>query len=81
MPVSFYICELGDSCMDCPILYPEEDDCCHAVEVRHLEHGRWNMYSSTMQECSVCKKHTARHRYNYCPQCGARMDLEVDGDG
>lgn len=36
--------------------------------------GTWTHYSSTMMECSVCGRHTARHRYEYCPHCGARME-------
>ena len=36
--------------------------------------GRWEYYSSTMQECSVCKRHTARHKYEYCPRCGRKME-------
>ena len=36
--------------------------------------GRWEYYSTTMQECSVCKRHTARHRYEFCPRCGAKME-------
>ena len=35
--------------------------------------GRWEYYSTTMQECSACKRHTARHKYDYCPRCGADM--------
>lgn len=35
--------------------------------------GTWTYYSTTMMECSVCKKHVPRHRYNYCPECGSRM--------
>lgn len=40
------------------------------VEVRH---GEWDYYSTTMMECSVCKRHTPRHRYEFCPHCGAKM--------
>ena len=36
--------------------------------------GTWKRYSSTMMECSVCKKHVPYHRYTYCPHCGARME-------
>ena len=42
--------------------------------------GRWEYYSSTMQECSVCKRHTARHKYDYCPRCGADMRGDSDAD-
>ena len=40
---------------------------------RKVERGEWMPYSSTMMECSVCKRHTPRHRYNFCPNCGADM--------
>lgn len=45
-----------------------------AADVAPVRHGRWDYYSSTMQECSVCKRHTPRHRYTFCPNCGAKMD-------
>lgn len=38
--------------------------------------GEWSRYSTTMMECSVCKRHTARHKYEFCPHCGARMKGE-----
>lgn len=44
------------------------------IEAEPVRHGRWDYYSTTMQECSVCKRHTPRHRYTFCPHCGARMD-------
>ena len=39
--------------------------------------GTWKYYSSTMMECSNCSRHTAYHRYEFCPHCGARMQREV----
>ena len=33
-----------------------------------------------MMECSLCGKHTARHKFNYCPNCGAKMDLEEENN-
>ena len=33
--------------------------------------GTWKYYSTTMMECSVCGRHTAKHRYEFCPHCGA----------
>lgn len=44
-----------------------------AVDARPVVHGTWLDYSTTMMECSVCKKHVARHRYKFCPECGATM--------
>ena len=35
--------------------------------------GHWKHYSTTMMECSVCQRHVARHKYEYCPHCGATM--------
>ena len=49
-----------------------------AADVAPVVHGRWERYSTTMMVCSICGKHVARHRYNYCPNCGALMD---GGDG
>lgn len=34
----------------------------------------WVGYSTTMMTCSRCGRHTARHRFKYCPHCGARMN-------
>lgn len=50
------------------------------IEADPVRHGRWDYYSTTMQECSVCKRHTPRHRYTFCPNCGARMDGDADED-
>ena len=33
--------------------------------------GTWSNYSSTMMECSNCKKHVPYHKYTYCPHCGS----------
>lgn len=37
------------------------------------ESAQWLPYSHTMMECSACGRHTAIHRYRYCPYCGAPM--------
>lgn len=44
------------------------------VDAVPVVHGRWTYYSTTMQECSNCHRHTARHKFKYCPHCGAKMD-------
>ena len=44
-----------------------------AVDARQVVHGSWLDYSTTMMECSVCKKHVTRHKYKFCPECGATM--------
>ena len=42
--------------------------------------GTWKLYSSTMMECSNCKKHVPYHRYNYCPPCGSKNEMEAYHD-
>lgn len=39
--------------------------------------GHWDNYSTTMMECSRCKKHVPKHRYKYCPECGSKMVPKV----
>lgn len=43
-----------------------------------VKYGNWLYYSTTMQECSNCKRHTARHKFKYCPHCGAVMGDELN---
>ena len=38
--------------------------------------GTWEYYTSTMMECSACKRHVPRHQYEYCPHCGSKMSKE-----
>ena len=45
-------------------------------EYRLIKHGTWKLYSSTMMECSNCKKHVPYHRYKYCPHCGSKNEME-----
>lgn len=39
--------------------------------------GVWKDYSATMMECSICGRHTARHKYDFCPRCGSKMLRET----
>ena len=54
------------------------DDNCN-VEFAPVKHGRWidvKGYYGVLVECSACKdahSHTTI-KWNYCPNCGARMD-------
>lgn len=73
---------LIDSFEDCYWLYNSTDretvrqalENAPVADVAPVVHGEWKYYSPTMQECSVCKKHMPRHRYEFCPRCGAKMD-------
>ena len=47
------------------------------VEVRHghWTNERWEGLSSFSAKCSECTKRTLSYfHYNYCPNCGAKMD-------
>lgn len=46
--------------------------------VDEVKHGHWEVVDETEPRrygCSVCKK-LSWTEYNYCPNCGARMDEE-----
>ena len=59
----------------------EEMKAIPAADVATVRHGRWGTHSDRPDSliCSVCNcgfdmwKHDP---HNYCPNCGARMDLE-----
>lgn len=38
-----------------------------------ISYGTWEYYSTTMMECSKCTRHVPRHKYMFCPHCGAIM--------
>ena len=45
-----------------------------AADVAPVVHGEWEYYTHTMMACSICKRHVPRHKSEYCPHCGAKMD-------
>ena len=50
-----------------------------AADVAPVVHGRWvptkAPFMNECEDCSVCGYRTVwGHRYNYCPNCGAKMD-------
>ena len=57
------------------------------VEVNHTDWcgGDGNVIDTTVEEkCSRCRRYVERYstspKENYCPNCGAKMDLEVDDE-
>ena len=49
-----------------------------AADVAPVVHGRWvptkAPFMNECEDCSVCGYRTVwGHRYNYCPNCGAKM--------
>lgn len=63
-----------------------------AADVAPVKHGRWVMtlYTTSSKRgrvvsnkkfaCSECGYGNGRKQTNYCPNCGAKMDLEVEND-
>ena len=71
-----------DECVDRVENFP-------AADVEEVKHGKWievqkeNIWNDIVPvlECSACGKYTVGTRgimtkSNYCPNCGAKMDLE-----
>lgn len=51
------------------------------VDAVEVVHGRWEWFGpyrynddGIIGTCSVCKERLRLFAYNYCPNCGARMD-------
>lgn len=56
--------------------------CDHLVEVSSVRHAKWgvNVGMNFFKErnCPVCKKRIESNFWNYCPNCGAKMDGGID---
>lgn len=65
-----------------------------AADVEPVRHGQWgrtddDWNSLTTFQCTVCGEEFCFEtdediellNYNYCPNCGAKMDLEDENDG
>ena len=52
-----------------------------AAAARSVRHGRWEKIEGQphIMMCAVCKSVSVKGNYNFCPNCGARMDLR-NGD-
>lgn len=50
-----------------------------AADVAPVRHGRWvcnGIPDSMLSKCSVCGILYGAYSFNYCPNCGAKMDGE-----
>ena len=53
-----------------------------AADVQPVKHGYWTDLNNDAiyhYECSCCKGHTDWHE-NFCPNCGAKMDIIYEDD-
>ena len=63
------------------VSYSREDaaDCIFwldAADVAPVRHGKWLHRKNGVAYCSECEVDTVEDETNYCPNCGAKMDLE-----
>lgn len=69
--------QVGDAIMDCP-----------TADVQEAKHGKWikndcHDIRDTWVSCNLCGHATTvlfafSKEYNYCPNCGAKMDKESE---
>ena len=63
------------------VSYSREDaaDCIFwldTADVVPVRHGKWLHRKNGVAYCSECEVDTVEDETNYCPNCGAKMDLE-----
>ena len=52
-------------------------DCLPTADVVEVKHGEWienGIQDSMLSKCSVCGISYGAYTFNYCPNCGAKMD-------
>ena len=67
---------LGEYCYNGARELPFETNVYFTDDDLEIMTGSWSTYSSTMMECSNCKKHVPYHRYKFCPHCGSKNKKE-----
>lgn len=67
------ILELGEYCCDMVSDTIAFIDGLPTIEAQPVKHGRW-MYPFYCSECGFTPYYSSDLTYNYCPNCGARMD-------
>ena len=73
--------EPGEGCIECIV---DEIEIFSAADVAPVRHGRWVGDSFCKWQCNKCHAPAPKYGYpvsefirsNYCPNCGAKLDLE-----
>lgn len=57
----------------------------HGIGKEERPHGKWKFYNAYFKTCSLCNKTVGfdyieqnGEKFNYCPNCGAKMDGGVE---
>ena len=75
----FTLKQFWERCME-PVCRSIERKVNEAIEPRkghwieHIERDDWNDYEEHYLECSQCHYTAAEQAFNYCPNCGAKME-------
>ena len=75
-----YLSDWDSSLME---LIMAEIDECPTADVAPVVHGRWGdngIPNSMLSGCSVCGFTCGAYSFQYCPNCGAKMDGGADHD-
>ena len=54
----------------------EDVDAIPPADVAPVRYGKWLHRKNGVAYCSECEVDTVEDETNYCPNCGAKMDLE-----
>ena len=66
------------------IVYVEDIDDAPTVDAVEVVHGWWDYTPDHAEYCTVCgfyPDEEENHEYNYCPNCGAKMNGEGKDNG
>ena len=82
--IDYYYLAEKIECPGVPLVYWDDVESAPTVDAVEVVHGRWieqEKYTfGTMYDCSICGTRILDngHSWNYCPNCGAKMDGGVD---
>lgn len=66
-----------------PHWYADKIKAIASADVAPVKHGRWGsngIPDSMLSACSVCGFGCGAYSFQYCPNCGAKMDGDENGD-
>ena len=73
-----------DGVGDIPVITKQEIEEMPVIDAVPVRHGKWSRHTlgstsgygtTVMHQCSECESMTIS-RFRYCPNCGAKMDVE-----
>ena len=74
-----YVSTGYDETKQAVVVFAKEIDKCEAEDLKPVLHAHYINTKFNDYECSNCHIHCRATYNSYCPNCGAKMDEEVDG--